>query len=208
MPEPPHVPLVHPNVRPRIGPGVRNDPRAASCFQVVCHLRAGHPHFTTPAGYRALEQQLGEAFRRHPVRLVTYCLMPAGWYMVVGPTDPRRLRQCLVWVERAHGPDAATTSVRPLTGIDDLIRAARQVERQALTAGLVRRAQDWPWGGLAGRANPANPLPLVTAPFLESRAWTDYVNAAGSSHDVSVDVPQHPRGLTGGLKLRQHLAGL
>lgn len=93
----------------------------------------------------------------------------------------------------------------PLAEIDDLIRAARDVERQALAAGLVRRAQDWPWGSLAGRLDATNPLPLVAAPFLESRAWTDYVNASGGVSRPSVHVPERPGRFAGGLQRREHV---
>ena len=45
-------------------------------------------------------------------------------------------------------------------------------------ARLVRRAQDWPWCSLSQRLRLDTRVPLATAPFLASAAWTDHVNAA------------------------------
>jgi putative transposase len=130
--------------------------------------------------------------------------MPNRWHLVVGPTGPSQLRQFLDWVRTAHSNEG-TVSAITLRDIDALIRAARAVERQALTAGLVRRAQDWPWGSLVGRLDGTTPLVLVPAPFLESRAWRDYVNAPGDDCEVSGYVPQHPGGFPGGLQGREHI---
>src|SRR5262249_21116742 len=64
-------------------------------------------------------------------------------------------------------------------GIEDahtLIQTCRYVERNALTAGLVTRAQDWPWGSLADRRQADHAIPLKEADYLGSDAWMDYVN--------------------------------
>jgi putative transposase len=145
-----------------------------------------------PADYWALQQRLRTTLSVAPVRLVTYCLMPTCWHLVVGPIDPDRLRRCLQRVTSARAHGATTVTVRQLPGIDDLIQAAREVERQALTAGLVRRAQDWPWGSLAGRLDVSMALPLVPAPFLESRAWSDYVNGPPCPGPSLRDVAKRP----------------
>ncbi len=101
---------------------------------------------------------------------------------------------------------AATLTITPLPAVRDLVRTTRDVERLALTHGLARRAQDWPWGSLAGRLDGASPLPLVQAPFLESRAWSDYVNAAEAWD--SVDVAQRPRRFAGSPQRSEHGIGI
>jgi hypothetical protein len=57
------------------------------------------------------------------------------------------------------------------------VTVCRYVERNALSAGLVARAQDWPWCSLAARVSSNMPVPLVSTAFLASNAWIDYVNA-------------------------------
>jgi putative transposase len=65
----------------------------------------------------------------------------------------------------------------PIEHAPQLIMTCRYVERNALSAGLVHRAQDWPWCSLAERMRSAPEVALVPAPFLLSPAWKDYVNA-------------------------------
>lgn len=170
------------------------------------HLLRPALSFTQPADYRTFQHRLRSALLKHPIRLVAYCVMPSRWHLIVGPTDPAKVQRCLAWVLATRPPGTERVTVRPLSAIRDLVRKTRHVERLALSAGLVRRAQDWPWGSLSGRLDSANPLPLVPAPFLESRAWTDYVNAPADW--ISVDVPQDPGRFSRRLQRLEHGRGL
>ncbi len=186
-------------------------PRRLPSYPLSCFHVAGRPAHPTavlaqPADYRALQYRLRAALLRHPVRLVAYCLMPTHWHLIVGPVDPSRLQRFLDGVISAPGEPSDHVTIRPVPAIRDLVRTARNVERLALTHGLSRRAQDWPWGSLAGRLDGANPLPLVPAPFLESRAWSDYVNR--SSAWDSIDVTERPRRLTRGTQCSEHRIGV
>lgn len=137
------------------------------------------PVFTLPAHYRALQGHLRDAFGAHPLRLIAYCLMADGWQLVVGQTDPRRLNRYIARVTSAHRDgvcDRLIVDIQALDTVADLLRAARDTEREALRCGLVRRAQDWPWSSLSERLQPSGRLDTVPAPFLASHAWVDFVN--------------------------------
>jgi putative transposase len=60
------------------------------------------PLFQRPADYRAFLAALDEGLRRHPVRLVAYCVLANHFHLVVGPTDPGRLSQLMHWVCTTH----------------------------------------------------------------------------------------------------------
>jgi putative transposase len=154
--------------------------------------------FTQPADYRAFLSILSDGLAQHPVRLIAYCLMPNHWHLVVGQTDTATLSRCLHWVTSTHairlnrhwqsvgqGPvyQGRFTSME-VPAVGDLVRVCRYVERNALQAGLVRRAQDWPWSSLSERLQSTPAVPLVNAPFLCSRAWADYVNAPRTGDDA------------------------
>lgn len=183
-------------------------PRTFSYFHVACRPDLDGPRCCNPADYRGWQRRLANALTTHPLRLLAYCLLPNGWHLVMGPTDPKSLRHYLTRVIHAHPVAPCVTSVVTLDDIDSLVHTAREVERQALTIGLVRRAQDWPWGSLAGRLDAGNPLPLVSAPFLESRAWTEFVNMSSTGRRGSGDVPEHPGRLTRSLERRHHVGGI
>jgi putative transposase len=73
---------------------------------------------------------------------------------------------------------------RPIESSAELVRVCRYVERNALRAGLVERAQDWPWGSLSERLRRHSHLPLTSTPFLTSRAWIDHVNAPATAREL------------------------
>jgi putative transposase len=172
---------------------------AASYFHVINRSAGRRALFEQRADYRSFLTILSEGLGRHPVRLIAYSLMPTHWHLVMGPTDTPALSRCLHWVTVTHavrlqhtrhlvgdGPvyQGRFTSME-IPAVGDLMRVCRYVERNALQARLVRRAQDWPWGSLAERLQPVPGLPLVTTPFLSSRAWVDYVNSVRPGDDVS-----------------------
>jgi putative transposase len=170
-----------------------------SGFLIVATTHSKTPFFTLPAHYRAVEHHLGDALTAHHLKLISYCLMSDHWQLVVGPTDPARVDR---FVERVTGAREAGwseglhTAVHPLGTAADLLRAARAAERQALRTGLVRRAQDWPWGSLAERLQPTGRLELVGAPFLASAAWVHFVNTEhpedGPGRGIWVTIRRHP----------------
>ncbi len=184
-------------------------PRVLSYFHVAGRHHPDGFRCCTPADYRGWQHRIGGALTAQPLRLMAYCLLPNEWHLLVGPTDPQSVRHYLARVIRTHPVTApCVTSVVTLEDITTLVHTAREVERQALSLGLVHRAQDWPWGSLAGRLDTTNPLPLVSAHFLESRAWADFVNMPCLPRRDSADVPEHPRGFAGSLERRHHLGGL
>jgi len=164
---------------------------APGFFHVINRSVRQTPLFHRPSDYRAFLAVLNEGLRRHPVRLVAYCVLPNHFHLIAGPTDPARLSQLMHWVCTTHARSwhSHRKSIGPgpvyqgrfkavaIVEAGELVRVCRHVERNALRAGLVRRSQDWPWCSLSDRLRPTTGLPLVTTPFLEHRGWIDYVNA-------------------------------
>ena len=50
--------------------------------------------FHKPDDYEAFERVLAEGFERYPVDLLTYCIMPNHWHLVVRPRPTRRWGGC------------------------------------------------------------------------------------------------------------------
>jgi putative transposase len=174
---------------------VRSTPRSRY-FHVTNRSAGRLVLFAQPADYRAFLSILSQGLERYPVRLIAYSLMPDHWHLVVGPTDTSALSRCLHWVTATHAVRLNTRasmterqvyqgrfSAVEIAAVADLVRMCRSVERSALRARLVRRAQDWPWASLGERLQPLQEVPLVNTPFLSSRAWVDYVNAMRSDED-------------------------
>ena len=169
-----------------------------SYFHVINRSVRRRVLFTQPADYRAFLSIFSQALEQHPVRLIAYSVMPDHWHLVMGQTDTVTLSRCLHWVTSTHAIrlnrfresagerpiyQGRFTSVE-IAAVGDLVRVCRHVERNALQAGLVRQAQDWPWASLSERLQSSQSVPLVNAPFLSTRAWADYVNTPRPGDDA------------------------
>ena len=115
--------------------------------------------------YAAFERVLEEAFRREPLRILGYCVMPNHWHLVVWPQDEKDRQVSEFCV--AHR-DAHPTLARPASDIGDgtfvpgpvqsfpvesdehLYTVLRYVERNPVRANLVQRAQDCAGQGPGG----------------------------------------------------------
>jgi putative transposase len=92
--------------------------------------------------------------------------MPTHWHLVLWPAADGELTSFLRWLTlthsvRWHKHHHSTGSGHvyqnrfkafAVAEDDHLLAVLRYVERNALRAGLVRRAEDWPWSSLACRA--------------------------------------------------------
>lgn len=166
-------------------------------FHVINRSVRKMPIFLRPNDYRAFLAVLKAGLERHPLGLLSYCVLANHWHLIVGPTDPSSLSRLMHWVTVTHavrhhshrgtvgqGPVyQGRFKSEPLKEAANIIRACRYVERNALTAGLVTRAQDWPWCSLSDRLHPSPRLPLLSAPFLETNAWIGYVNTPRATAD-------------------------
>ncbi|HLN29988.1 MAG TPA: transposase [Gemmataceae bacterium] len=121
--------------------------------------------FRKAADYEAFLRVLDEALEKHPLRVLGYCIMPTHWHFVLWPAAEGQLTAFLRWLTlthsvRWHKHHHSTGSghvyqnrFKAFAVAEDehLLSVLRYVERNPLRAGLVRRAEDWPWSSLACR---------------------------------------------------------
>ena len=164
----------------------------------VINRGANHaPLFERSRDYREFLCILREGLRKFPVTVLAYCLMSNHWHLVVGPVGTKRLSRLIHWVATTHAMRFhhrrgtrgegrvyhGRFRSHPIESSGQLLQTIRYVERNALCARLVSRAQDWPWGSLADRQHVTPALPLQGGPFLSSRMWIDHVNAGDLLED-------------------------
>jgi putative transposase len=155
--------------------------------------------FEKPEDFAAFERLLLEAMRRFPVRLLAYCLMHNHWHLVLWPEHDGEVTAFLRWLtmthsQRLHAHRHTTGSGHVYQGRfksfpvqpDDehLLAVIRYVERNALRAGLVERAQDWRWCSLWRRLNGDEGTVLSDWPIDVPEDWTRRVNRAQSDKEV------------------------
>src|SRR3954471_17776082 len=113
--------------------------------------------FHKPDDYDAFVAAIGDACRRLPTALVGYCLMPNHFHLVLRPRGDGDLGRWMQWLLTAHarryhrhyGTSGHVWQGRlqafPIQVDDHLATVLRYVERNALRAELVTRAEDWSW---------------------------------------------------------------
>ncbi len=126
--------------------------------------------FKTDADYLAFERVMEQAWRRMGTRLVSYCVMPNHWHLVVWPRKDGELSEFLRWLTvthtqryHAHYRSAGTGPLYqgrfksfPICRDEHFLTVCRYVERNPLRANLVTRADDWRWSSLWRRRNTPN----------------------------------------------------
>jgi putative transposase len=133
--------------------------------------------FRRDADFDAFERIIVEAHERHPLRLLDYCIMPTHWHFVVWPEKEGEMTNFFRWLAHTHAMRwrVAHNTVGYGHFYQDRFKSfvvkrdnhfltlCRYVERNALTAGLVERAEQWRYGGLYARAAQATATATATA---------------------------------------------
>jgi putative transposase len=146
--------------------------------------------FHKAGDFEAFEHVLAEGLDRYPVKLLTYCLMPNHWHLVVRPSTDEALGRYLGWVGvthvRRHHEHYHTRGGGhlyqgrfksfPVEEDDYFLALCRYVEANPLRAGLVKRAEQWQWSGLWRRAYGSGELQLSPWPLERPRNWLALVN--------------------------------
>jgi REP-associated tyrosine transposase len=169
-------------------------------YHVLNRAVARLPLFEKPGDYAAFMRVMAEAYATHPIRVLSYCLMPNHWHMVLWPEGDGDLTEFVRWLTHthtmrwhAHYHTAGTGHVYqgrfksfPIESNEHLYTVLRYVERNALRANLVKRAEDWPWSSFWARCHgDESARRLLSAwPVPEPRGWLSYVNEAQTESEL------------------------
>lgn len=152
--------------------------------------------FECAADFAAFEQVLREAKLRTGMRILAHCGMPTHWHFLLWPTEDGQLRKFVQWLTSTHAMRWNSAHERaghgavyqsrykaiPITSDPHLICAWRYVERNALRANLVSRAEEWRWGSLWHRAHGSDLLSDGPWPLPED--WVEIVNSPQTQAEV------------------------
>jgi putative transposase len=159
--------------------------------------------FGSSQDYAAFENLLVESYQRDPIRILAYCLMPNHWHLVLWPEKDGQLSGFLQWLTGTHARRwrLSHESVGlgyvyqdryksfPVEEDEHLLTVCRYVERNPLTAKLVRRAEQWRWSSLWRRVQPDRSVMqwLAHWPLKPSslKEWLTLVNEPQSEKELA-----------------------
>ncbi|MBI2479978.1 MAG: transposase [Planctomycetia bacterium] len=170
-------------------------------YHVLNRSNAKMPIFEKDGDYEAFEQVLEEAVERTETRLLAYCVLPTHWHLVVWPRAAGELSRFTGWLTlthtqrwHAHRQSTGTGHVYqgrfksfPVQNDDHFHTVCRYVERNAVRAKLVKRAEDWCWNSLyrwkygTGKQKSL----LATWPLPRRAGWLEYVNVPQTESELA-----------------------
>ncbi len=158
------------------------------CYHVIDRGNRRAQVFHHEGDYHAFLRLLRQATARVPMRVLAYCLMPNHFHLAVWPVGGDHLARWMDWlltthVRRYHRQYRTSGHVWqgrfrafPIEQDEHLLLVMRYIERNALRANLVGRAEEWPWCSLAGWHKPPLVPWLHPGPVTRGTDWLAYVN--------------------------------
>lgn len=160
-------------------------------FHVLNRAVGRRALFTKDGDFLAFERVIEETLRICPMRLCAYCLMPNHWHFVIWPkrdgdlpTFMQRLTNTHVKRWKQHHEETGFGPLYqgrykcfPVQTEDYFYQVVRYVERNALRANLVERAESWRWSSLR-QLLPDVPKSLILSgwPLPCPTNWIELVN--------------------------------
>lgn len=171
--------------------------RAGICYHILNRSNGGGEIFRDALDYRIFMRLAFASAERFGVDVLALCLMPNHFHFVLRPATDDALALWAHWLTTshvhrqrrryAHAGHLWQGRFKAFPVQDDryLFTVMRYVERNALRAGLVARAEDWPWGSLALRTCASVESCGDLAPVRLPADWVSRVNAVETDAELA-----------------------
>ena len=169
-------------------------------YHVLNRANGRQVMFETPQDYQLWENVLLEAREHVPVRILAYCVMPNHWHLVLWPRRDGDLSRFMAWLTLTHTQrwHAQHQSVGtghlyqgrfksfPVQSDEHFLTVCRYVERNALRAKLVIRAESWQWSSLWRRNQGGKQSQWLTDwPVSRPRQWVKLTNEPQTDEELA-----------------------
>jgi putative transposase len=132
--------------------------------------------FHTDTEYSSFLQLLERAQKRQPMRILAFSLMPNHFHLCVWPHEDGDIARYMQWLMTAHVWQFRKSHPGhghvwqgryksfPVQDDHHLLVLIQYVERNPVRAGLVDRAEDWPWSSAGRNSLTTSPWPVPNPP--------------------------------------------
>ncbi len=159
------------------------------CYHVINRGNGRREVFRKDGDYEAFVKALRHACVEIEMPVLGYCLMPNHFHLVVWPQADGDLSRWMHWVQNTHVRRyhqhyhssghiwQGRFRAFPIQEDEHLLTVLRYVERNAVRAKLVARAEQWMWSSARHWHSAASrPSFLVRGPVPSPRDWLRWVN--------------------------------
>ena len=168
-------------------------------FHVVNRSAKRARLFDVADDYLAARDVLALGVDRFDVALFAYSMMPNHWHFVIAARTDGELSRFMHWFETTHarrwqlakGADGLGAVYQgrfkslAIQADAHFLWVCRYVERNALRANMVNRAEDWPWSSLWQRLHRSDGPTLAQWPVPLTSDWLTYVNAPQTDAEMA-----------------------
>jgi putative transposase len=158
---------------------------AGSIYHALNRGNARNPIFFKQEDYEAFERLIAEGLEKFEVDLIAYQWMNNHWHMVLSPRVDGGMSAFIGWItlthtQRYHAHHRTTGYGHvyqgryksfPIEDDDHFHVVCRYVERNALRANLVKRAEQYRWGSLWNWLGGESPIALSAWPVRRLPNW-------------------------------------
>ena len=160
--------------------------------------------FFNDGDYAAYVELMADWCREEGVEIWAYCLMPNHIHLIAVPGSEQGLRRA---IGEAHRRYTRRINFREkwrgylwqgrfasfIMDADYLLAAARYVELNPVRAGLVAKAEEWPWSSARAHLSGRDDRLVKAAPMLAMVGdWKAFLNSAIREEDLR-DLREHGR---------------
>ena len=169
------------------------------CYHIINRANARLPIFFKEEDYELFENVLEVAKEKYDMRILAYHLMPNHFHLVLYPKDDGDLGKFMQWLTLTHTQRWHQSKNTKGTGhlyqgryksfiIQDdrhLVSVISYVERNALRARLVKRAENWKFSSLWRKLyrNDQQKKLLSAWPIPEPEDYLSFVNTLQSKEE-------------------------
>jgi putative transposase len=188
----------------------------AVCYRVLNRGNARQAVFHKREDYVTFLDLMAEANDRLPMRLLAWCLIPNHFHLVLWPHGDGDLSRWMQWlltshVRRYHRHYQSSGHVWqgrfkafPIEEDEHLWTVLRYVERNALRANIVGRAEAWLWSSAAALKGGKRAAMLDPGPLPRSVDWLDRVDRPQTEAELAALRKCIERGTPHGSESWQH----
>ena len=131
-------------------------------YHVINRANARIQIFDDDEDYILFQKVVEQAKEKFDMRVLSYCIMPNHWHLVLYPKQDGDLQKFMAWLSMTHTQRWHSQHKTighghlyqgryksfPIQTNEYLLQLFRYVERNALRAKLVKKAEDWKWSSL------------------------------------------------------------
>lgn len=158
------------------------------CYHVINRGNARSTVYHNDSDYESFIHLMRMACDRIPMRVLSYCLMPNHFHLVLWPYGDGDMSRWMQWLLTSHvrryhrlrGSSGRIWQGRfkafPIQQDRHLLTVMRYVERNPVRANLVCNSADWNWSSISASAPIQRQSMLASSPVSRPDGWRELVD--------------------------------